>query len=105
MSSIFFMASSPSPRTSRGEHRGEGPRQTPAQEQVAAPHPNPLPILKKNGERGQARRSLLTCRFMAARILTIAQPHAAAEAGDAVGGNDDGGGEDQHGETEDGDGG
>src|SRR6476661_752350 len=40
---------SPSPRISRGEGRGEG--QTLAPATVAAPHPNPLPILKKNGER------------------------------------------------------
>src|SRR6185369_2179682 len=35
----------------RGEGRGEGRRHTPTPERAAAPHHNPLPILKKNGER------------------------------------------------------
>jgi len=35
----------PSPRTSRGEGRGEGQQHTP--EQAAAPHPSPLPIMPK----------------------------------------------------------
>ena len=39
---IDLLASSPSPRSSRGEGRGEGPMQTPSAD-GAAPHPNPLP--------------------------------------------------------------
>jgi xanthine dehydrogenase accessory factor len=42
---------SPSPRFSRGEGRGEGWPLAPALRYAAAPHPDPLPILKKNGER------------------------------------------------------
>ena len=40
----------PSPRL-RAEGQGEGWRQTPTSKYQAAPHPDPLPILKKNGER------------------------------------------------------
>ena len=43
-----LVASSPSPRLSRGEGRGEG--QPPAPEQASAPHPSPLPA---SGERGR----------------------------------------------------
>ncbi len=42
---------SPSPRTSRGEGRGEGRQKIPA-ELGSAPHPNPLPA---SGERGSSR--------------------------------------------------
>src|SRR2546430_1718796 len=47
----------PLPALPRGEGRGEGRLQ--ALEQAAAPHPNPLPILKKNGERGLLIRQLV----------------------------------------------
>jgi excinuclease ABC subunit B len=43
-------ASSPSPRSSRGEGPDEGQRQTPPSASGSAPHPNPLPA---GGERGQ----------------------------------------------------
>jgi protein ImuB len=65
-------AVSPSPRSSRGEGRGEGRRQTPALVQVAAPHPNPFATEEwGEGTPSPARPLLMLERPEPADVLAV----------------------------------